>query len=277
MIWVLLAALAGGTSVVLQAQSARAEGHPGHLGLLATLVRRPRYVAGLACMFVGFLSGAMALRHLPLFAVQAGRSSSLAVTAVLAVFLLRARLRGRDILAIAAVAVGLVAVTLASHGGRGHVHLFGPARLAPLAVVLVLLALGQWASTRTWPFVGPVVGVAGGLAFTVIGLCLRGVGGARMLDLGAVLRDPLTWTIPVAGLVGLHLTTVALTKASVVSVTSAVIASETVAAAVLGFALAGDRTRHGLGWLALTGVVLVLVGALDLTRFSGDLEDAVAE
>jgi hypothetical protein len=42
MIWVLLAALAGGISVVLQAQSARAEGHPGHLGLLATLVRRPR-------------------------------------------------------------------------------------------------------------------------------------------------------------------------------------------------------------------------------------------
>ena len=37
MIWVLLAALAGGISVVLQAQSARAEGHPGHLGLLATL------------------------------------------------------------------------------------------------------------------------------------------------------------------------------------------------------------------------------------------------
>ena len=74
MIWVFMAALVGGIAVLLQAQSARAEDHSGHLGLLATLVRRPRYVAGLGCMFAGFVFGALALRTMPLFAVQAGRS-----------------------------------------------------------------------------------------------------------------------------------------------------------------------------------------------------------
>lgn len=125
MIWVFMAALVGGIAVLLQAQSARAEDHSGHLGLLATLVRRPRYVAGLACMLGGFVAGALALRTLPLFAVQAGRSSSLAVTAVLAVLMIGARLKGRDMLAIVAVGAGLIAVAVSSRHGRAHLVLDG--------------------------------------------------------------------------------------------------------------------------------------------------------
>ena len=123
MIWVFMAALVGGIAVLLQAQSARAEDHSGHLGLLATLVRRPRYVAGLGCMFAGFVFGALALRTMPLFAVQAGRSSSLAVTAVLAVLMIGARLKGRDMAAIVAVGLGLVAVSFASRHGHSRLQL----------------------------------------------------------------------------------------------------------------------------------------------------------
>ena len=59
--------------------------------------------------------------------------------------------------------------------------------------------------------------------------------------------------------------------------TSALIASEVVVAGILGVTLAGDHAKPGLAWLALLGVAMVLVGALDLARFSAELEGAVDE
>ena len=278
MIWVFMAALVGGIAVLLQAQSARAEDHSGHLGLLATLVRRPRYVAGLGCMFAGFVFGALALRTMPLFAVQAGRSSSLAVTAVLAVLMIGARLKGRDMAAIVAVGLGLVAVSFASRHGHSRLQLEGLGRLLPLVGVLLLLWLGQLLARRREAWVGPVLGVLAGSCFSVVGLCVRALaGGGPHHGWEALLHRPLLWTIPVAGFAGLHLSTVALTKSSVVAVTSALIASEVVVAGILGVTLAGDHAKPGLAWLALLGVAMVLVGALDLARFSAELEGAVDE
>jgi len=277
-IWVFMAALVGGIAVLLQAQSARAEDHSGHLGLLATLVRRPRYVAGLGCMFAGFVFGALALRTMPLFAVQAGRSSSLAVTAVLAVLMIGARLKGRDMAAIVAVGLGLVAVSFASRHGHSRLQLEGLGRLLPLVGVLLLLWLGQLLARRREAWVGPVLGVLAGSCFSVVGLCVRALaGGVHHHGWEALLHRPLLWTIPVAGFAGLHLSTVALTKSSVVAVTSALIASEVVVAGILGVTLAGDHAKPGLAWLALLGVAMVLVGALDLARFSAELEGAVDE
>jgi len=273
-----MAALVGGIAVLLQAQSARAEDHSGHLGLLATLVRRPRYVAGLGCMFAGFVFGALALRTMPLFAVQAGRSSSLAVTAVLAVLMIGARLKGRDMAAIVAVGLGLVAVSFASRHGHSRLQLEGLGRLLPLVGVLLLLWLGQLLARRREAWVGPVLGVLAGSCFSVVGLCVRALaGGVHHHGWEALLHRPLLWTIPVAGFAGLHLSTVALTKSSVVAVTSALIASEVVVAGILGVTLAGDHAKPGLAWLALLGVAMVLVGALDLARFSAELEGAVDE
>ena len=278
MIWVFMAALVGGIAVLLQAQSARAEDHSGHLGLLATLVRRPRYVAGLGCMFAGFVFGALALRTMPLFAVQAGWSSSLAVTAVLAVLMIGARLKGRDMAAIVAVGLGLVAVSFASRHGHSRLQLEGLGRLLPLVGVLLLLWLGQLLARRREAWVGPVLGVLAGSCFSVVGLCVRALaGGVHHHGWEALLHRPLLWTIPVAGFAGLHLSTVALTKSSVVAVTSALIASEVVVAGILGVTLAGDHAKPGLAWLALLGVAMVLVGALDLARFSAELEGAVDE
>ncbi len=278
MIWVFMAALVGGIAVLLQAQSARAEDHSGHLGLLATLVRRPRYVAGLGCMFAGFVFGALALRTMPLFAVQAGRSSSLAVTAVLAVLMIGARLKGRDMAAIVAVGLGLVAVSFASRHGHSRLQLEGLGRFLPLVGVLLLLWLGQLLARRREAWVGPALGVLAGSCFSVVGLCVRALaGGGPHHGWEALLHRPLLWTIPVAGFAGLHLSTVALTKSSVVAVTSALIASEVVVAGILGVTLAGDHAKPGLAWLALLGVAMVLVGALDLARFSAELEGAVDE
>lgn len=272
MIWVLLAALAGGVSVLFQAQSARAEDHDGGLGLLASLVRRPRYLVGMVCAGLGFVFGALALRDLPLFAVQTGRASSLAVTAVLAVFVLRARLSARDMVAVAGVGIGLVGVALASQPAPGSVGLAGPWRWSPLVASVLLLIVGQQLVRGRSAHAGPWLGVLSGCAYSVVGLCVRGIAGAPTFDMGRLVADPLLWAVPIAGYAGLHLAAVGLTRASLVSVTSAIVATETIVAALLGITLAGDATRPGLLWVAVGGFVLVLVGATSLARFGGQLE-----
>src|SRR5665647_3083474 len=68
-------------------------------------VNRPERVWTPRCCFA---SSFLALRTLPLFVVQAGRASSLAVTAVLAVLVLRTRLKRVEIGAVVVVACGVV-------------------------------------------------------------------------------------------------------------------------------------------------------------------------
>jgi hypothetical protein len=86
-----LLALAGtvicyGSATVLQNVAAqRAEGHAGTDPLLAVrLLRDLPYLAGTVLDGLGFLLSLLALRRLPVFAVQAGVASSIGVTAALA-------------------------------------------------------------------------------------------------------------------------------------------------------------------------------------------------
>jgi drug/metabolite transporter (DMT)-like permease len=187
--------------------------------------------------------------------VQAGRSSSLAVTAVLAVLMIGARLKGRDMLAIVAVGAGLIAVAVSSRHGRAHLVLDGWALALPVVVVVLLLWGGQVLSRRRDPWVGSVLALLAGAAFVIVGLCVRALAGSRGLDGTELLTHPLLWTLPLAGFAGLHLSTLALTESSVVAVTSVLIASEVV---VAGHHRCHPRRRsrasvRGLGWLAVAG------------------------
>ena len=115
LVCVAVAALCSGTAIVLQAVAARRL--PADVRLDAALVgglaRSPLYLLALALVALGFALSFVALRTLPVFAVQAGRASSLAVAAVLSVLVLGARLRWTDWLGLASIAVGLVVLALA--------------------------------------------------------------------------------------------------------------------------------------------------------------------
>ena len=110
-----VAALCSGTAIVLQAVAARRL--PADVRLDAALVgglaRSPLYLLALALVALGFGLSFVALRTLPVFAVQAGRASSLAVAAVLSVLVLGARLRWSDWLGLGSIAVGLVVLAFA--------------------------------------------------------------------------------------------------------------------------------------------------------------------
>ena len=89
-----------------------------------------------------------------------------------------------------------------------------------------------------------------------------------------LIADPAAWAMAGAGVLGLLLGALALQRASVVSVTSAMVATETVLGAVLGMIVCGDRPAAGLAVPAVGGFLLVLAGALALARFGAPGQDA---
>ncbi len=267
------AALCSGTAAVLQASAV------GRLptadsvsaGFVLRLARSPRYLLALVLVACGFGLSILALRTLPLFVVQAGRASSLGITAVLSVLVLRVRLRRPEVVAVLAIGAGLIVVALTA-GPQDVAEVGTVVRFALLAAV-ALLALAAAAALRIGNPArsGLVVAVLAGCCFGLLAL------GARLLRSFApavLIADPAAWAMAGAGILGLLLGALALQRASVVSVTSAMVATETVLGAVLGTIVCGDRPAAGLAVPAVGGFLLVLAGALALARFGAPEQDA---
>ncbi|NUU17858.1 hypothetical protein HP550_11425 [Cellulomonas humilata] len=260
------AALCSGTAIVLQAVAVRRLPPEARLdaALVGGLARNPVYLLALVLVATGFALSFVALRTLPLFAVQAGRASSLAVAALLAVTVLGARLRWTDWLGLAGVGTGLV--LLASTVESRPASELGAAATwvvvggtAALGVAAVLTALGPPSTRR-----GLVLAVLAGGAFAVLALGARTAPSWHRVDL---LTDPLVWCAAVSGGLGLASSAIALRRAPVVAVTALMVGVETVTGALLGIVLAGDRPAPGSAAAAACGFVLVLVGAVVVARF----------
>jgi len=254
------AALCSGAAAVLQASAVGRSAAQHVAGLLGGLARDPRYLAGTALVGASFLASLVAVQGLPLFLVQAGRASSLGVTAVLAAAVLGSRLRGPEVAALGALAVGLVGVAVAA---QPSVVEAVPAwvswsALAGAVVSALVVAVGVRAGAS-----GAALGVLAGVAFGVLSLAARVLDPAVGLGL---LADPAAWAVGVAGLTGLAAGAVALHRGAVVVVTATMVASESVLGAGLGLAV-GDRTVPGLGWLAVVGFVVTVGAAVCLARF----------
>jgi len=263
---VLGAAVCSGTAAVLQAAAVRRLPPAGVLrpGFAVGLLRSPRYLVALLLVAVGFGLSVLALRVLPLFVVQAGRASSLAITAVLAVLILGARLRAPELLAIGGVVIGLVLLAL-SAGPQQSADVGGAARFVLLGAVLAVGALAAGA-IRATPSSGSglILGVLAGLCFGALAVGARVLGA---LTPAALVTDPAAWAAGLGGILGLALAAIALQRAGVVGVTAAMVATEALVGAVLGMLLCGDRPLPGRGVLAFLGFVLVVAGAVLLARF----------
>ncbi|GAA2726698.1 hypothetical protein [Cellulomonas aerilata] len=260
------AAVCSGAAAVLQARAARLEPAGTRLGasLLVRLLRRRTYLLALVLVAAGFGLSFLALRTLPLFVVQSGRASSLAVTALLSVVVLRARLRPWETAAVAVVVAGLV--LLASSADAEPSDVVPDATRVGLLVGVALLPVLASAAVRLLP--GPRAGLAAavlaGVSFALLALGARAL---RSLAPLALLTDAAAWAMGLAGLLGLLFTAMALQRTPVVAATAAMVATETLVGSVLGMVVCGDRPAPGGTDLAVAGVGLVLAGALSLTRF----------
>jgi drug/metabolite transporter (DMT)-like permease len=266
----LAAALAFGIASVLQQVGARQPTVRKRfgVGLLTDLVRQPLFLAGVVLDAGAFALTFLALRRLPLFAVESAVASAVAVTAVLAGRWLGDRLSVAERWTVAGVVVGLCLVA-GSALPEGPPTLGTAPRLLLLAGVPTLAAVGMSVSARVsgrWaaPLLGGLAGT-GFAAFAVVG---------RVLPSSGVLTNPLTWAAAAYVGLGLLLYGAALQRGSVTAVAAATTAVEALVPALVGLGLA-DGARAGQAPLAVAGFLLTLGATLALIRSKSAPEPAV--
>jgi drug/metabolite transporter (DMT)-like permease len=262
----LLSALCYGVATVLQALGARAtpRGYGVDPRLLMRVVRQGPFVAGIALDIAGFLAQFWALRSLPLFLVQAAQAANFAVTAVVAVPLLGARLSARQWVAVAGVCAGLALLALSA--GQEHPDNVGlGARLILLGAAVLIGAAGFAAGRLPAGAQPAVLGVVAGLGFGAVAVAARTL---TSLSPAHLLRDPSAYALAVGGVLAFLFFTTGLQRASVTAVAASVVVAETAVPALVGVLALGDRTRPGMVPAAVAGFVLSVVGALVLARFA---------
>jgi drug/metabolite transporter (DMT)-like permease len=272
----LVSAFCYGIASVMQAIAVRAASHQpaqaaagdpaaGRVdpGLVVRMLHQGMFVASLGIDLIGFLAQLVALRRLPLFAVQAIIACSLAVTAVSAAWLMHMVLSWREWLAVSGVVVG-VGLLGASAGAEGAATV-GPAFQIGLVIAIAGVAVAGLAAARLPnPARTPVLGAVAGLGYAVLAVAARILPGFWPQQL---IRDPATYTLAAAGIISFLLYASALEGGSVTVATAAVVLAETTPPAVVGVLFLGDSTRHGLAGVAVAGFILAVVCAVALARF----------
>ncbi len=239
-------------------------------GLVVRMLRQWRFVASLGLDLIGFLAQLVALQRLPLFAVQAMVAGSLAVTAVLAAWLINVQLAWREWLAVAGVVVG-VGLLGASAGAEGARGVGGPFKLALIVAVAAVAVAGVLASRLSRPARTPVLGAVAGLGYGVVAVAARVLPGYSPAEL---IRDPAAYAVVAAGVVSFMLYATALDNGSVTVATAAVVLAETAPPALIGILFLGDHTRPGLALVAVVAFVLAVTCAVLLARFGEAGENA---
>jgi drug/metabolite transporter (DMT)-like permease len=276
----LLSAVCYGIASVLQAISVRAAsrrsvaqvGEAGQgvdAGLLVRMLRQGLFLGSMALDLLGFVAQIVALRRLPLFAVQAIIAANLAVTAVVAAWLMHARLAVREWLAVAGVIVGVGLLSL-SAGAEGAARVGSPFELGLIVAVAGVGVTGFAVARLPNPYRTPALGAIAGLGYGVVAVAARILPGFGVLQL---VKSPASYTLAAAGILSFLLYATALEGGSVTTATAAVILAETAPPALVGVIFLGDTTRHGLAAVAAIGFALAVVCALLLARF-GEASDA---
>lgn len=274
-----VAALCYGIASVMQAVAVReasnrsqAQASAGGVdpGLVPRMLSQWRFVVSVVIDLLGFLAQLVALRRLPLFAVQAMVAANLAVIAVLATVLIGATLSVREWLAVLGVVAG-VGLLGSSAGAEGASHVGAAFKIALIAAAAALGLCGLIAARLLRdPVRTLALGTVAGFGFGAVGIAARVLNGFAPLTL---VRDPAAYAVLAAGIVSFVFYAAALEGGSVTVATSAVVLAETLPPAVVGVVFLGDTTRHGLTPVAVLGFALAVASAVMLARF-GEADDA---
>jgi drug/metabolite transporter (DMT)-like permease len=277
----LVAALFYGIASVMQAVAVHEASHRppkdpagGRVdpGLVPRMLRQWRFVASLCLDALGFVAQLIALRRMPLFAVQAIVASNLAVTAVLASLLIGVSLSWREWLAVTGVVAG-VGLLGSSAGAEGATQAGAVFKLALIVAVAGLGLCGVAAARLRDPMRTLLLGTVAGFGYGVLGIAARVLNGFEPVTL---LRDPAAYAVAAAGIVSFVFYATALEGGSVTVATAAVVLAETLPPAVIGVVFLGDTTRPGLEPAAVAGFLLAVTSAVMLARF-GEAEHAARD
>jgi drug/metabolite transporter (DMT)-like permease len=268
----IVAALFYGVASVMQAIAVRAASHRGvedastggvDPGLVVRMLHQWRFVASMGLDTLGFLAQLIALQRLPIFMVQAFVASNLAVTAVVASWLIGVKLSWREWAAVFGVVAG-VGLVGSSAGAEGAAQVGAVFKLALIVAVAGLAVVGMAAAKLNDPYRTSALGLVAGFGFGVLSIAARVLDGFAPLQLA---RDPATYAIIAAGIISFMFYATALEGGSVTVATAGVVLAETIPPAVIGVIFLGDQTRPGLAGVAWGGFFLAVASALMLARF----------
>lgn len=258
-----------GAALVLQAVATRSveagSGSGVDAALLLRAVRQWRYLAGFGLDGLGFALQVLALRLVPIYVVAAALAASLAVTAILAAWVLSARLSSAEWTAVAVVCGGLAMLGLAAgpEGARHRPVGLAWALLGVVATVLVAGAAGGRLGDRPRAL---VLGFGAGTGFGVVEVGVRLTDPIDPAD-AAFYTNPALYAVAAGGAAGYLLLTSALHRGSVTTAVAGMVVGETIGPALVGVVWLGDRTRSGLGWMVFAGFTIAVAGTLVLARF----------
>ena len=243
-----LAAVVSSVATLVQARGARR-------------LSRAWYIGGLALDLLGWAMSAVALRYLPVFAVQAIVASQVALT-VIGAHLLSATRAGTAQLGAAAVSVGGLALIAAS-GTTGTAHVATRTVDIVLAVLFAVLLVALPPALHAGRAAGPAV--LAGLAFGAVAVAVRSLH-QRRLDLAALATELPAYAVPVFGVLGAVLFALALRRGGPSAMAAIVVGVEMLAAGGLGIGLLGDGIRPGWQAPCVLGVLVAAAGLTVLAR-----------
>jgi drug/metabolite transporter (DMT)-like permease len=266
-----------GTATVLQAAATRSvnsgDSDSGvDAALLLRALRQWRYLVGVALDGLGFVLQVAALRLVPIYVVAAAIAASLAVTAIVAAWVLSTRLSAMEWAAVAVVCASLAMLGVAA-GPEGTGH--GPPGLgwALLVIAALVFAAGAAAGRLSDRSRALVLGFGAGAGFGVDEIAVRLIDSIDVTQ-ASFYTNPAVYALVVGGAAGFLLLTSALSRGSVTTAVAGMVVGETVGPALVGVAWLGDRTRPGLGWMVEAGFAVAVIAALALSRFGEAPEPA---
>jgi drug/metabolite transporter (DMT)-like permease len=268
-------ALCYGIGSVLEQVGARREQTATSIDprLLLQLARQGPYLAGLGLDVVGWGLSLLALRTLPLFLVQSAVAASIAVTAVVARWVLHTVLDRFDLTAIGVIIVGLIMLALAAAPDASRP--VGAVFRVVLLLGVPVLALAGAALARSTTARGHLgLAVVAGLAFS--GTAVAGRTIVIPHHLLALVGRPLAWALVGYGGLGILLFSIALQKGSVTTTNALLFSAQTVVPTVIGLVLLGDRARAGRWPLMVLGCSAAIAGAVGLALHAVPDETATA-
>jgi drug/metabolite transporter (DMT)-like permease len=232
-----------------------------HVTRHRSLATQPWYIAGLVVDGCGWACTVLAVRHLPVFVVQAVQGGAIALTAIGARIVWGSTLRRIDRFAIGACLTGLVLVSASAGAERPATSTWTSTLvLVPAWAALVVALVALRSSGRAWPF-----GMIAGLEFGATALAVRAVdlpAGRSLVP--TLLVQPATYLVLAFWIVGLIAYSRALELTGLAQVTAVMLVTEVVVPGLLGIALLGDSVRAGWWWPMLAGLGIAVVGIATL-------------
>jgi hypothetical protein len=252
--WIALAvtvfgALCYAAASILQAVAARRS-----TSMVRTLAH-PLYLLGIGCDALAWIGSMIALRELAVYVVESILAGSLAVTVLAARFILKSRLRKRDVVAILASLAALTVLAL-SAGPQHNVLPSTEMRLGFCAAAASVALIGWGAAKIGSP---GLVAALGGLCLGGAALTGRALPSAPM----DIATDPLTAALVVFAVTGMMMYAHALRIGQVGPVTAVHWTAEVIAPSAVALLLLGDTVRAG--WelpAAAAGLVTVAAAVL---------------